>query len=100
MPSHWGRAGRTRPGGGRPGAASSVEPEAAGSREPPLDGAWRLLGRQALYADLGHFSAAFTGRSLACPGRRMNLMGDVWYLGLTVLFFGLTWAFVALCDRV
>jgi hypothetical protein len=30
----------------------------------------------------------------------MNLMGDVLYLGITVLFFGLTWAFVTLCDRV
>ena len=30
----------------------------------------------------------------------MNLVGDVVYLGLTLLFFGLTWAFVKLCDRV
>jgi len=27
-------------------------------------------------------------------------MGDVLYLGLSVLFFGLTWAFVKLCERV
>ena len=30
----------------------------------------------------------------------MNLVGDVVYLGLTQLFFGLTWAFVKLCERV
>ncbi len=30
----------------------------------------------------------------------MNLVGDVIYLGLTVLFFGLTWAFLRLCERV
>ena len=30
----------------------------------------------------------------------MNLAGDLLYLGLSVLFFGLTWAFVKLCDRV
>jgi hypothetical protein len=30
----------------------------------------------------------------------MDLAGDVLYLGLTVLFFGLTWAFVKLCERV
>jgi len=27
-------------------------------------------------------------------------MGDAVYLGLSVLFFGLTWAFVKLCERV
>jgi hypothetical protein len=30
----------------------------------------------------------------------MNLAGDLLYVGLSVLFFGLTWAFVKLCDRV
>jgi hypothetical protein len=30
----------------------------------------------------------------------MNLAGDVLYLGLALLFFALTWAFVALCERV
>jgi hypothetical protein len=30
----------------------------------------------------------------------MNLVGDVIYLGLTLLFFALTWAFVKLCERV
>ena len=25
---------------------------------------------------------------------------DSFYVGLSVLFFGLTWAFVELCDRV
>jgi hypothetical protein len=30
----------------------------------------------------------------------MDLVGDVVYLGLTVLFFGLTWAFLKLCERV
>jgi hypothetical protein len=30
----------------------------------------------------------------------MNLVGDGVYLGLTLLFFGLTWAFVKLCERV
>jgi len=30
----------------------------------------------------------------------MNLVGDVVYLGLTLLFFALTWAFVKLCERV
>jgi len=30
----------------------------------------------------------------------MNLAGDLMYVGLSVLFFGLTWAFVKLCERV
>jgi hypothetical protein len=30
----------------------------------------------------------------------MDLVGDVLYIGLAVVFFGLTWAFVALCERV
>jgi hypothetical protein len=30
----------------------------------------------------------------------MSLAGDVVYLGLAVLFFALTWAFAALCERV
>ena len=30
----------------------------------------------------------------------MNLAGDLLYVGLTVLFFGLTWAFVKLCERL
>jgi hypothetical protein len=30
----------------------------------------------------------------------MDLAGDLLYVGLSVLFFGLTWAFVMLCDRV
>jgi hypothetical protein len=30
----------------------------------------------------------------------MNLAGDLLYVGLSVLFFGLTWAFVKLCERV
>jgi hypothetical protein len=30
----------------------------------------------------------------------MDLVGDVLYIGLTALFFGLTWAFVKLCERV
>lgn len=30
----------------------------------------------------------------------MNLAGDLLYVGLSVLFFGLTWAFVKLCGRV
>ena len=30
----------------------------------------------------------------------MGLVGDLFYIGLTVLFFGLTWAFVKLCGRV
>jgi hypothetical protein len=30
----------------------------------------------------------------------MDLLGDALYLGLAVLFFGLTWAFVLLCERV
>ena len=30
----------------------------------------------------------------------MDLMGDLLYVGLSVLFFGLTWAFVRLCERV
>src|SRR4029453_6310630 len=29
----------------------------------------------------------------------MNLAGDLLYVGLSVLFFGLTWAFVKLCAR-
>ena len=30
----------------------------------------------------------------------MNLAGDLMYVGLSVLFFGLTWAFIKLCERV
>ena len=30
----------------------------------------------------------------------MDLAGDLLYVGLSVLFFGLTWAFVRLCERV
>jgi hypothetical protein len=30
----------------------------------------------------------------------MDLAGDVLYIGLVVVFFGLTWAFVTLCERV
>jgi hypothetical protein len=30
----------------------------------------------------------------------MNLAGDAFYIGLIVLSFGLTWAFVKLCERV
>ena len=30
----------------------------------------------------------------------MDVVGDALYVGLTVLFFGLTWAFVKLCERV
>jgi len=30
----------------------------------------------------------------------MGLTGDLLYIGLSVLFFGLTWAFVKLCGRV
>jgi hypothetical protein len=30
----------------------------------------------------------------------MDLVGDALYLGLAVLFFGLTWVFVTLCERV
>jgi len=30
----------------------------------------------------------------------MDLVGDLFYIGLTVLFFGLTRAFVKLCERV
>jgi hypothetical protein len=30
----------------------------------------------------------------------MNWAGDTLYIGLAVLFFGLTWAFVKLCERV
>lgn len=30
----------------------------------------------------------------------MTLVADLLYIGLAVLFFGLTWAFVRLCDRV
>jgi hypothetical protein len=30
----------------------------------------------------------------------MDWAGDVLYVGLAVLFFGLTWAFVKLCERV
>jgi hypothetical protein len=30
----------------------------------------------------------------------MDLLGDLLYVGLSVLFFGLTWAFVKLCERV
>jgi hypothetical protein len=32
--------------------------------------------------------------------RAMNLVGDALYVGLTLLFFALTWAFVKLCERV
>ena len=30
----------------------------------------------------------------------MDLLGDLLYVGLTVLFFGLSWAFLKLCERV
>ena len=30
----------------------------------------------------------------------MSWAGDLLYVGLSVLFFGLTWAFVKLCERV
>jgi hypothetical protein len=30
----------------------------------------------------------------------MDLVGDLLYIGLVVLFFGLTWAFLTLCERV
>jgi hypothetical protein len=30
----------------------------------------------------------------------MDVVGDALYVGLTLLFFGLTWAFVQLCERV
>lgn len=30
----------------------------------------------------------------------MDLVGDALYIGLAVLFFVLSWAFVALCERV
>jgi hypothetical protein len=30
----------------------------------------------------------------------MGLLADLLYIGLTVVFFGLTWAFVKLCERV
>ena len=30
----------------------------------------------------------------------MDLVGDFLYIGLAVLFFALTWAFVILCERV
>jgi len=30
----------------------------------------------------------------------MNVVGDLLYLGLAVLFFGLTWTFLKLCERV
>ena len=30
----------------------------------------------------------------------MNVMADLIYLGYTVAFFLLTWAFVKLCERV
>jgi hypothetical protein len=30
----------------------------------------------------------------------MSVVGDLLYLGLAVLFFGLTWAFLKLCERV
>jgi len=30
----------------------------------------------------------------------MNVMGDLLYVGLTLVFFGVTWALVVLCERV
>jgi hypothetical protein len=30
----------------------------------------------------------------------MSLLADLLYIGLTVVFFALTWAFVKLCERV
>ena len=30
----------------------------------------------------------------------MDFVGDVLYIGLAVVFFGLTWMFVKLCERV
>jgi hypothetical protein len=31
---------------------------------------------------------------------RRDVMADLWYVGLAVGFFALTWAFVVLCERV
>ena len=30
----------------------------------------------------------------------MDLVGDLLYVGLAVVFFVITWAFVTLCERV
>ena len=30
----------------------------------------------------------------------MNLLMDLFYVGLAVVFFALSWAFVKLCERV
>jgi len=30
----------------------------------------------------------------------MDFVGDVLYIGLAVVFFGLTWMFLKLCERV
>jgi hypothetical protein len=30
----------------------------------------------------------------------MDLVGDLFYVGLSVAFFALSWAFVVLCERV
>ena len=30
----------------------------------------------------------------------MDLVGDALYIGLTLAFLGLTWAFARLCERV
>jgi len=35
-----------------------------------------------------------------CVEAAMDLVGDLLYIGLAVAFFGLTWAFVKLCERV
>ena len=50
-----------------------------------------------------HLNAAFNTRpdySLRLEDRPWISWGTLLYVGLTVLFFGLTWAFVKLCERV
>ena len=42
-----------------------------------------------------------TQRHQAVPWpRKERMMADLYYLGGTLLFFGVTWLFVKLCDRV
>src|SRR5688572_19378255 len=61
---------------------------------------WSRWGVNALGRDL---DGALTKRGGMFPDwrrRQMDWAGDALYVGLAVLFFGLTWAFVKLCERV
>ena len=86
MVSNWTRASLTRHQRSVPGHPVSSSVTAGHGAFMPADG---FLQR--LYDALTTFANA---------EEDMNMVGDALYLGLSVLFFGITWAFVKLCERV